>query len=164
MTHLNDYFEEFQWRMNWLQEPLQKTNLHVANGVWEAGLRPPKDFHVQFFQGEATDASSVAWMSADCGNDCWTAVVKMADDQMTIGTNWRKTSGRRARALADAGVFHGVETGDICMQKTIWCLHRCVYLMYLMTHESKLTKVGDEVVDIKSCDDLWALIVERLPP
>ena len=81
---------------------------------------------------------------------------------LTIGTNWRKTSGRRAKALVASGVMHSEVSGDLPLQRCMWSLHRCVFLCYLLVHQSGLTRTGDEIVDIKTVDDLWDLIEERL--
>ena len=163
MTHLVNIFEEFQWRMQWLQMPLQQANIQVANGVWEDGLRPPTDYNVQFFQTRAESADQVDWMSVECGNPSWSAVCRMAGPPgLTIGTNWRKTSGRRAKALVASGVMHSEVSGDLPLQRCMWSLHRCVFLCYLLVHQSGLTRTGDEIVDIKTVDDLWDLIEERL--
>ena len=162
MTHLVQQFEEFQWRLEWLRQPLQVANMQVANGVWEAGLRPPQDYNVQFFQTNADGPDSVAWMSVECGHPCWSTVTKMVVPEISIGTNWRKTSGRRAKALAAAGVWHSCEKEDLPLQRCMWSLHRCSYLLYVLVVMSDLCQNGDEIADIKSCDDLWALIEERL--
>lgn len=113
MTHVVQQFEEFQWRQ-WLREPLQVANMQVANGVWEAGLRPPRDFHVEFFLTDAKRPDLVAWMTVECGNPCWSAVAKM------VVCNWQKTSGRRARALAASKVWHGRENEDHDLLRCMW--------------------------------------------
>ena len=85
MTHVVQQFEEFQWRLEWLREPLQVANMQVVNGVWEAGLRPPRDFHVEFVLTDAKRTDSVAWMTVECGNPCWSAVAKMVVPIRTSG-------------------------------------------------------------------------------
>lgn len=64
--------------------------MQVANGVWEAGLRPPRDFHVEFFLTDAKRPDLVAWMTVECGNPCWSAVAKMVVPICTSGATGKK--------------------------------------------------------------------------
>ena len=41
-----------------------------------------------------------------------------------IGCNWQKSSGRRARALAASGVWHGRENENHDLLRCMWSLHR----------------------------------------
>ena len=154
-----EQFEELQWRLNWLGGPDQKANMNLANGLFEQGMRPSEWFYKDYVEGNAD--REVNWMSIDLGNACWSTCAKMIVPSLRIGTNWRATSGRRARFLCSCGVTLASQTGNIELERTMYCYFRSVYLLYAITCEGFLCDDGDQISDLKSVEDVRALLEAR---
>ena len=108
---LEEQYAEFAWRMEWLQEAEQKLTVARANRLYLDGLRPPDNFHVTYHTeqsnaaqqaGTAEQDSSVGWMHRPIWNCCWYATAMLIDNQLDVGHNWRKTSGKRCLLICAA--------------------------------------------------------------